>query len=130
MLFRSYAYTGEVPKFLGTWSIDVNGTNSKLEDLDGATFPVSVIGYRLAEDSVKDISEIEFEAKQAKEKEKSEKKQEKEIEKFNKKSKDLEHKRRLYQMDMETYLKIKERQKNLKELKKNSKATKGLTGAN
>ena len=27
----AYAYTGEVPKFLGTWSIDVNGVNSKRE---------------------------------------------------------------------------------------------------
>ena len=70
VILSAYAYTGEIPKFLGTWSIDVEGNNSKLEDLQGASVPVSMVGYKLAEDSLKDMSEIEFEAKQAKEKEK------------------------------------------------------------
>jgi hypothetical protein len=93
-------------------------------------FPVSVIGYRLAEDSVKDASEIEFEAKQAKEKEKAEKKQTKEITKFDKEIKELEYERKIRQMDMDTYLKIEQRRKELKELKKSSKPTDGLTGTN
>jgi hypothetical protein len=33
-------------------------------------------------------------------------------------------------MDMETYLKIEQRRNQLKELKKTSKSSKGLTGAN
>lgn len=130
IILCAYAYTGEVPKFLGTWSIDTEGNNSKLEDLEGSDFPVSVIGYRLAEDSVKDASEIEFEAKQAKEKEKAEKKQTKEITKFDKEIKELEYERKIRQMDMDTYLKIEQRRKELKELKKSSKPTDGLTGAN
>ena len=77
IILCAYAYTGDVPKFLGTWSIDVEGINSKLEDLEGASIPVSVIGFRLAEDSVKEASEVEFEARQAKEREKAEAKQEK-----------------------------------------------------
>ena len=81
----AYAYTGDVPKFLGTWSIDVDGINSKLEDLEGSSVPVSVIGYRLAEDSVRDASEVEFEAKIEKEKEKKEEKKIKDVEKFDKK---------------------------------------------
>ena len=125
----AYAYTGDVPKFLGTWSIDMDGTNSKLEDLDGSDIPVSVVGYRLAEDSVKDASELEFEAKQAKEREKAEEKQAKDLEKFDKKIKKLEYQRKIYQMDMETYLKIQQRRNELKELRKNSKSTDGLTGA-
>ena len=68
----SYLY---VPKFLGTWSIDIYGESSKLEDLDGISVPVSIIGFRLAEDSIKDPNEVEFEAKQAKEFEKEENKQ-------------------------------------------------------
>ena len=91
IILCAYAYTGEVPKFLGTWSIDVEGNNSKLEDLEGSDIPVSVIGYRLAEDSVKDASEIEFEAKQAKEKEKAEEKLTKETAKFDKEIKELEY---------------------------------------
>ena len=128
IILCAYAYTGEVPKFLGTWSIDVEGNNSKLEDLEGSDFPVSVIGYRLAEDSIKDASEIEFEAKQAKEKEKAEEKQTKEASKFDKEIKELEYERKIRQMDMDTYLKIEQRRKQLKEMKKSSKSTDGLTG--
>lgn len=128
IILCAYAYTGDVPKFLGTWSIDIYGENSKLEDLEGYDIPVSVIGYRLAEDSVKDASEIEFEAKQAKKKEKAEEKLTKEQAKFNEEIKELEYERKIRQMDMETYLKIEQRRKQLKEFKKNSKSTGGLTG--
>ncbi|MCM1004463.1 MAG: hypothetical protein NC408_09000 [Candidatus Gastranaerophilales bacterium] len=126
VILCAYAYTGEVPKFLGTWSIDVEGVNSKLEDLSGSSIPVSVIGFRLAEDSVKDSSEIEFEARQAKEREKAEEKQAKEAEKFDNQLKDLEYKRKIHQMDMETLLKIQQRKNELKNI---SKPQDGLTGA-
>ena len=128
IILCAYAYTGDVPKFLGTWSIDVNGENSKLEDLEGSDIPVSVIGYRLAEDEVKDISEVEFEAKQAEEKEKAEEKQTKKDEKFDKNLQKIEYQRKIHQMDMETYLKIEQRRQQMKELKKNSKSQDGLTG--
>ena len=126
----AYAYTGEVPKFLGTWSIDVNGVNSKLEALDGYSFPVSVIGYRLVEDSVKDITEVEFEAKQAKKLEKAEDKKVKEAEKYEKKVRKLEHQRKLQQMDMETLYKIQQRKQDLKQLQKNNskKPKESVTG--
>ena len=124
----AYAYTGEVPKFLGTWSIDTNGINSKLEDLSGANIPVSIVGYKLAEDSIKEVSEIEFEAKQAKEKEKAEQEISKKNSKFNKELKELEYERKMHQMDMDTYLKIQQRQKEMKELKKQKRVKKGLTG--
>ena len=132
VILCAYAYTGEVPKFLGTWSIDVNGENSKLEDLGGSDIPVSVVGFRLAEDSVEDASEIEFEAKQAKELEKIEEKNEKENEKFENKIKKLEYQRKIEQMDMDTLMKIRERKKELqaiKELKKlESKNKETITG--
>ena len=126
----AYAYTGEVPKFLGTWSIDVKGENSKLETLDGYSFPVSVIGYRLVEDSVKDITEVEFEAKQAKKLEKAEDKKVKEAEKYEKKVRKLEHQRKLQQMDMETLYKIQQRKQDLKQLQKNNskKPKESVTG--
>ena len=50
----------------------LEGNNSKLEDLSGASIPVSIVGYRLAEDTVIDTSDIEFEAQLAKKKEKFE----------------------------------------------------------
>lgn len=125
VILCAYAYTGDVPKFLGTWSIDVEGVNSKLEDLEGSSIPVSVIGYRLAEDSVRDASEVEFEARQAKEREKAEEKKAKEAEKFNNQMKDLEYKRQIYQMDMETLLKIQQHKNELKNLPKSKD---GFTG--
>ena len=130
VILCAYAFTGEAPKFLGTWSIDINGEDSKLEDLEGSDIPVSVVGYRLAEDSVKDASEVEFEAKQAKENEKTEKKKAKEAEKFDKEVKKLEYERKIRQMDMETYLKIKQRRDSRKEFKKNNPAKDGITGLN
>ena len=130
VILSAYAFTGEAPKFLGTWSIDVNGENSKLEDLEGSDVPVSVIGYRLAEDTVKDASEIEFEARQAKDKEKADKKKAKEAENFDKEVKKLEYERKIRQMDMETYLKIKQRRDSRKEYKKNNPTKDGITGLN
>lgn len=127
VILCAYAYTGDVPKFLGTWSIDVNGEYSKLESLEGNSVPVSVIGYRLAEDSVKDASEVEFEAKQAKELEKLEEKNTQKAEKFDKKIKKLEYKRKIHQMDMETLMKIEEREKYVKQLKESVKSQQGPT---
>ena len=128
IILCAYAYTGDVPKFLGTWSIDVEGNNSKLEDLEGSSVPVAVIGYRLAEDSVKDASEVEFEAKIAKEKEKQDEKKLKETENFDKEIKKLEYQRKIHQMNMETMIEINERREYMKQMKKTSKPTNGLTG--
>ena len=124
----AYAYTGEVPKFLGTWSIDVYGENSRLESLTGEYIPVSIVGYRLAEDAdVMPVSEAEFEAKKAKELEKAKEKDEKETKRFENSIKKLEYQRKLEQMDMETLFKIKQRKEYLKENYK--KSTDGLTGS-
>jgi len=121
VIVSAYAYTGDVPRFLGTWSIDVEGENAKLEDLDGISVQVSVIGYRLAEDSVKDPYEAEFDARQAKELEKAENKKLKEAEKFDKQVKKLQYERQIRQMDMDTMMQIRERKMEQKEFKKNSK---------
>ena len=130
VILCAYAYTGDVPKFLGTWSIDVEGNHSKLEDLSGSDVPVSIIGYRLAEDSVIDASDVEYEAKLAKQKEKKEQKSLKESSKFDKKVKKLEYERKIRQMDMDTYLKIKQRRKAVKDFRKNNKPKNGITGIN
>ena len=117
----AYAYTGEVPKFLGTWSIDVYGENSKLESLTGASFPVAVVGYRMEqEENVTPISEVEFEARHAKELEKAKEKEEKAEIRFDNQIKKLEYQRKIQQMDMETNLKIKQRQDFMKQNYKKS----------
>ena len=124
----AYAYTGDVPKFLGTWSIDVDGENSRLEDLTGKDIPVSIVGYRLEEEAdVIPVSEVEFEAKQAKEKEKAQAKEAKKAENYEKNIQKLEYHRKLNQMDMETMLKIKERRDDMK--KNYKKSSDGMTGS-
>ena len=123
----AYAYTGEVPKFLGTWSIDINGEFSKLESLTGVSFPVSIIGYRLAEGDIIPSSEAEFEAKQAKELNKDKEKEAKKAENFDKEIKKLEYQRKLNQMDMETMIKIRAREEYLKQFK-TKKEYEGITG--
>ena len=124
----AYAYTGEVPKFLGTWSIDILGENSKLESLTGASFPVSVVGYRMEqEENVTPISEVEFEARHAKELEKAKEKEEKAEIRFDNQIKKLEYQRKIQQMDMETNLKIKQRQDFMKQNYK--KSHDGITGS-
>ena len=124
IILSAYAYTGDIPKFLGTWSIDSNGNDSKLEELDDISLPISVVGYRLAEDSVKNVSEVKFETKRAKKLTKAENKKTKKAEKFDKKIKKLEYKRQIEQMDMDTLIKIRERKLKQKEYKKNSKTKK------
>ncbi len=122
----AYGYTGSTPKYLGTWSIDTEGKNSKLEDLTGGYIPVSVIGYRLEEDSAVDSSETEFEAKQIKEKEDKIKKDAKEAEKQLKEIKQLEYERKIKQIDMKTLFKIRQKEEARKTRMKNSKD--GITG--
>ena len=78
---------------------------------------------------VKDAYEIEYEAKQAKEKEKREKQISKKITEFDKEIKKLEYERKLRQMDIETLLKI-EQMSASKKKKKFFKPTNTPTGIN
>ncbi len=124
----AYAYTGDVPKFLGTWSIDIYGENTRLENLSGASFPVATVGYRLEQEAeVIPPSEVKFDAKQAKEQAKDKEKAAKDAENFEKDIKRLEYQRKLEQMDMQTMIKIRERQQYMKDNYK--KGADGFTGS-
>lgn len=118
VILCAYAYTGENPKFLGTWSIDVNNENSKLESETGAGIPVAVVGYKLStEHEVKPISELEFEAKQLKKEVKQEAKAKRAEQKMISNKQLIEYRRKINQMDMDTLIKVRERQKYLKSTK-------------
>ena len=124
----AYAYTGDVPKFLGTWSIDIYGENSRLESLSGASFPVATVGYRLEQEAeVIPPSEVKFDAKQAKEQAKDKEKAAKDAKNFEKEVKRLEYQRKIEQMDMQTLIKIRERQQYMKDNYK--KGADGFTGS-
>ncbi len=127
VIVNSYAYTGDVPIFLGTWSIDINGEESRLESLILKDFPISIVGLRLAEEAeVIPASELKFNAKQMKTAAKNKKKKEKADKRFENKVKSVEHKRQIHQMNMETLLKVKERKNELKNIK--VKSVDGYTG--
>lgn len=122
ILASAYAYTGDSPKFLGVWSIDINNEAAKLESEKGVSVPVSMVGYKLTEDSdVKPMSELEFNAKLAKKEVKDKAKAEKAEKKTLSAKELLEYRRKIHQMDVETLLKIRERQKNLKSIKVKTK---------
>ena len=106
ILVCAYAYTGKIPKFLGTWSIDVDGERAELMALNGTNLPVSMVGFKLIRDSVVDPEEVKFEAKRAKKTEKKRKKEQKKILKEEKKERKLAYKRRLKQIDSEYKLGI------------------------
>ena len=101
---------------MGTWSIDVDGVESRLEDLSGISLPVAITGYRLEEEAdVIPASEVKFEAKQVKNENKQKEKEIKKNQKFENSQRKVEYKRKIRQMDMETMLKVKARQDFLKQ---------------
>ena len=119
VILSAYAFTGNNPKFLGLWSIDLKGECTQLETLDDVNIPVSIIGYKLEqENEVKNLSEIEFEAKRAKILEKAVEKQVKGDDDFEKELKKVKYKRKQYQMDVDTMIKIENYKQNKKDLRK------------
>ena len=72
-------------------------------------------------------SEVKFDAKRAKEQAKSKEKEAKDAEKFEKELKQIQYKRKIQQMDMETLIKVRERQQYIKDNYK--KSTDGFTGS-
>ena len=127
IISSAYAYTGTTPKFLGTWSIDVNNSYAKLESISETSMPISIIGYKLSEEpEVKSISELEFDAKLEEKNIKEKAKQEKAEKKAEETIKRVEYRRKIHQMDMDTALQIKQRRNYLKEEKK-KKQKDGIT---
>ena len=58
----AYAYTGDIPAFLGTWAVDVNGEKCELLDLQGKNYNVSTVGFKLVFSGYEDRDMIEFES--------------------------------------------------------------------
>jgi len=64
IVVQSYAYTGEKPVYLGAWSIDYNGNQSRLVSFDKDFIPqVSSNGFKIEKDGVKDYTTIKVEEK-------------------------------------------------------------------
>ena len=52
IIVSAYGYTGTTPKFLGNWSIDVNGEQSQLVSLFDAKANVSMNGLKMAQEGL------------------------------------------------------------------------------
>jgi len=115
ILVSGYAYTGDVPVFLGTWAIDVNGERCQLLDLEGtSSHPVSVVGYKLVQDSYRSRDEVEWEAeRQAKLEETRGEKAEKDLKKQNK-AKEQAYKKQQKELEGRYKLRVIEYKKNSK----------------
>lgn len=113
VLINAYAFTGNKPKFLGAWSIDYDGRYSKLESLDNQSMEVSVIGFKLIQNGVKDPELVKAETKHLEDVKKIEEKEEKQAKKQEKKEKQFVYKRQLKQLKQE----FKTKRKNLRKSK-------------
>ena len=95
----AYAYTGKVPVFLGIWSIDSHGEQSRLISFDIKDIELSVNGFKIIQDGVVRPIIIENEEKAQKKIEKQEAKAAKEKEKADFKQMELEYKAKIKEMD-------------------------------
>lgn len=120
ILVSGYAYTGGVPSFLGTWSVDINGERCELVDLGGTNHPVSIVGYKLIQDSYIPREQVEWEANRQAKIEKNRGKKAKKAFKQMKKERKHEYKMKLKALKAKYKLRVKE-------YKKHSK--KGVAGA-
>ena len=107
ILVVAYAFAGNPPRCLGTWSIDVLGKQSRMVSLTDENINVSTIGSKIVEDGIVDPESVVAEAKLAEKYEKEEKKANKKLEKEKKKQLKKEYKEE-----------VKEIKKNYAELKK------------
>ena len=114
ILVAGYAYTGGVPVFLGTWAIDVTGERTQLVDLEGTNYSVSIVGYKLVQDTYIPREEVEWEAnRQAKLEKNHKKKAKKELKKLNREKRKQYH-QKLKQLRAQYKLRVKEYKKNSK----------------
>ena len=107
VLVAAYAFAGNPPRCLGTWSIDVIGKQTHMESLTDDNISVSTIGLKIVEDGIVDPESVEAEVKLAEKYEKQEEKDKKRIEKEKKKQLKKEYKEE-----------VKEIKRNFNELKK------------
>ena len=108
IICTAYAYTGAKPIFLGVWSIDAKGEQSRLISFENIDIPISVNGFKLVKAGVKAYPLVENEEKQLKKIDKKHKKQAKQQEKEYYKNCKAKYKEELRKIDAEYRENIKE----------------------
>ena len=114
ILVCAYAYTGDKPAFLGTWSVDIKGERCELIDLEGKKSDVSVVGFKMVYDSYESRDFIEFEAKRQEKLAEKQRIKKRKARIKKKKENKKEYKRKLKQLKADYRLKLKEYKKSKK----------------
>lgn len=95
----AYAYTGDTPVFLGVWSVDIHGEQSRLISFDMKEVEVGMNGFKVVQDGVVAPIVLENEEKAMRKIEKADKKaKKKEIKETEKAMKDA-YKAKIKEMD-------------------------------
>ena len=103
----AYAYTGDVPAFLGTWAADITGEKCELIDLEGTTYDVSMVGFKLTYDSYEPREQVEWEAERQKKIEKLKEKEAKKQMKAKKRAHKKVYKEKLKRLKKDYKQKLK-----------------------
>lgn len=111
----AYAYTGKTPVFLGIWTVDSHGEQSRLVSFDIKDVELSINGFKIVQDGVVKPVILEKEEQALKKTEEMQSKAKKEKEKADLKQMQLEYKEKIKQMDAEFKLQQKDfnRQQNI-----------------
>lgn len=111
---QAIAYTGETPVFLGTWSIDTKGNQSRVVSFQKNVEPlISANGYKVVQDGVEEYDVIEREEKNQEKEAKILKKQNEQYKKDRLKQIDYEYKYAVknlandYRMEYRDYRKLR-----------------------
>lgn len=104
----AYAYTGGKPIFLGIWSVDSHGEQTRFMSFDLDNIELSVNGFKIVQEGVEKPIVLEQEEKALKKKEKAEAKAAKEKEKADFKQMKTEYKEKIKQMDAEFKEQVKD----------------------
>lgn len=101
IVVAAYGYTGKVPKFLGTWSIDPQGERTQLVSLFNDQPEISINGFKLVKSGVVKPAELQVEAKQVNKAIKKKRKEAKHAKKQAKKELKKELHKTLHEMKRE-----------------------------
>lgn len=114
IVVSAVGYTGDRPKFLGNWSIDLQGERTQLVSLLEAETKVTISGYKLVQDGVVNPTQVYNDEKKANKLiKKTHKKEKKEVKK-EKKAKKHALKKRLKELKHEEKSTIKNYNKNMR----------------
>ena len=108
IIATAYAYTGETPIFLGVWSVDSYGEQSRLISLKNGSIEVASNGFKVVRDGVVDKTLVENQEKLEREFVKNQLKAEKKKDKAEVKAMENEMKSKLKEVDNQFKLEMEE----------------------